>query len=170
MAQIASMEGKGNGRVSRQSMFSSFWDWFSSLHKFDKLFLITLLLLIIATPTIVGNYMSFSPEAAKGGSAGKVTISLVQTDGSNPNFGESIQFAVDRGALTAPAVIVTCSQNGGVVYGESHGIASGFSGPFTLGPTSVWTGGAADCVAQVWETYQNAKLVRGASVSFHVDP
>lgn len=109
--------------------------------------------------------------AAKGGGASKVTVTIVQLGGGNPyNFGESIGFAVDGGALTAPAVVSTCSQNGEVVYGESHGIVAGFSGPFTLGPTPMWTGGAAECVAQVWETYQNAKPVRGAFVSFHVDP
>src|SRR3989344_2970710 len=75
MTQIVSMEGKENSKSSRKSIFSSLYDWFSSLHKFDKLFILIAILVIVATPTIISNYQIFNPEAAKGG--GRTSASLV---------------------------------------------------------------------------------------------
>ena len=55
----------------KQPFFKSFFDWFSSLHKFDKLFLIIVLLVVVATPYIVSNSLNFNPEAK-----GRVTATL----------------------------------------------------------------------------------------------
>ncbi len=77
------------------------------------------------------------------GNGSTVTISIA--DG-NPHFGTEVVFAVDGGD-DSMWVRNECSQNGSLVYAEYNRVEGGFAGPFTLGPTPSWSGGAADCHA-----------------------
>jgi hypothetical protein len=72
---------------------------------------------------------------------------------------------------TGPWVDVSCTQNGTTVYNVTHaGFAGGwyYNWAFTLGPTYMWAGGAADCKVRVYHQSNN-KLVTDATTTFHVD-
>ena len=108
-------------------------------------------------------------DAAPGGNGkGRLTVSIAE---GNPHFGTTITFAVDgkephNGNLW---LANRCFQGGELVYGESQRVVDGLAGPFTLGPTPSWSGGAADCEAQVWLTGSSPKPINGATVSYHVE-
>jgi hypothetical protein len=86
------------------------------------------------------------------------------------HFGQTITFTVSAPGIAQPYVLNQCRQNGTVVSSEIHGMFDGniFGQTFTLGPTGMWTSGAADCTAQLMD-YSGRKPVALASVSFHVD-
>ncbi len=81
---------------------------------------------------------------ANGNGGGKVSVTITIAEG-NPHFGTVVVFAVDGDG--AGWVRNECSQNGSLVYAEYNRVEGGFAGPFTLGPTPSWSGGAADCRA-----------------------
>ena len=57
------------------------------------------------------------------------------------------------------------------MYSEYQFVFDGFAGPFTLGPTSHWSGGAADCTAYVWLFPDVQKPLKGAEVlNYSVEP
>jgi hypothetical protein len=103
-----------------------------------------------------------------GGTTGGETIQLTplnSTDGL-PHYGQKVTFAVS--GLTQPWVVAKCWQNGVLVYEQANGIfATSLNQIFTLGPTPLWTGGAADCTAylQDWSTSKHTTL---ATTNFHV--
>ena len=87
-----------------------------------------------------------------------------------PSFTDTVTFAVQTSATTHPYVTLRCNQNGTLIYQQSNGIfATSLGENFTLGPTSVWTGGAADCTATLenWDSYsKNGHMTVLASTSF----
>ncbi len=88
-----------------------------------------------------------------GNGGGKVSATITIAEGY-PHFGTEVVFAVDASVrekdLAKLAVTAKCYQNGTLVYRETVGVRDGLAGPFTLGPTSAWTGGDAECIAYVW--------------------
>ncbi len=116
-----------------------------------------------------GTPSGLAAPGGNGNGKGRLTISIAE---SNPyQFGETITFAVDgkeprKGNLW---VVNQCFQGGELVYSESQRVEDGLAGPFTLGPTPSWSGGAADCEAQVWLTGSSPKPINGATVSYHVE-
>ena len=112
-----------------------------------------------------------SSDAAPGGNGngkGRLTISIAE---SNPyQFGETITFAVDGKEPNNGNLWLAnrCFQGGELVYGESQRVVDGLAGPFTLGPTPSWSGGAADCEAQVFITGKMVK-VTNITFSYHVE-
>jgi hypothetical protein len=86
---------------------------------------------------------------------------------SGPRYGDTITFAVDTTATSYPFVNLTCSQNGREVAHGSAAFFGGAQGTFGL-YSSKWTGGAADCTANL-DMYSNGKWKHLASTSFHVD-
>jgi hypothetical protein len=91
------------------------------------------------------------------------------------HFGQQITVTTDAPISpgnTGPWIEMICSQQGSVVLAADH---AGFSGgwyygwPFPLGPTQMWTSGAADCTVKVFHQQRN-KIVVDATTSFHVDP
>ncbi len=82
---------------------------------------------------------------ANGNGGGKVSVTITIAEGI-PHFGTEVTFAVDGGD-DGMWVRNECSQNGSLVYAEYNRVEGGFAGPFTLGPTPSWSGGAADCHA-----------------------
>jgi hypothetical protein len=95
---------------------------------------------------------------------------LDSTDGY-AHYGQRVTFAVTT-TNPYPVVSVSCSQNGVVVYGDSHPMYQpnpwNDPGIFTLSSLS-WTSGAADCTALLKATARN-RIVTLASTSFHVYP
>ncbi len=102
------------------------------------------------------------------GDNGKMTISIAE---GNPHFGTTITFAVDGKEPNGGRLFVAnaCYQGGELVGGQSLWVEDGMAGPFTLGPSTLWTGGAADCEAQVWVADRTLKRINGATVSYHVE-
>lgn len=104
-----------------------------------------------------------------------VLMSAPTTSGTtDPNFGDSVTFAVSTNATSRPFVHLRCSQNGSLVYEGWQAWFYGANGPqsFNLGGTTAWQGGAADCTAYLenWDSYsKNGKVTVLASASFHVD-
>lgn len=64
MAKIVSIDSKHEKNSKKQNIFRVLWDWFFSLDKLSRLFIITLIFLTIATPSIVATYLIFNPKAA----------------------------------------------------------------------------------------------------------
>jgi hypothetical protein len=106
-----------------------------------------------------------------GGGTGSNSISLVllnSTDGQ-PHFGQQVTFKVSA-TFSQPWVNLLCYQNGTWVSGEWGGFFAGsaYDQTFTLGPSNSWTGGAAECTANLVEWTAKGSLITRATTSFHV--
>jgi hypothetical protein len=99
------------------------------------------------------------PGGGTTGGTGTIALSMV-TDNNNdglPSFGDRVTFIVQTTATPYPWVTLRCYQNGSLVYQTSNGIFPTSIGQiFTLGPSGLWTSGAAACTAtlEIWETHQ----------------
>lgn len=104
--------------------------------------------------------------------AGKTSYSLAVADGA---YGETTMATLTSGSSTVSAVSTgqglwvraSCSQGGLVVYRQNEQLDSSGHAVLTLGPTPVWGGGAADCVADS-AYYSNGRWRTVASTTFHV--
>jgi len=135
-------------------------------------------LLIAALAALLAVPTAFAGKGGGGGgkpggggtTSGGGTIALVllnSTDGV-AHFGQKVTFNVSTSSTTQPWVDLQCSQNGTVVSKQANGIFPTSLGQvFTLGPTGLWTGGAADCTAslQNWSSSRHTTL---ATMTFHV--
>ena len=92
---------------------------------------------------------------------------------AQPQAGGQVTFALQTSAQQ-PWVSVVCSQNGVNVYGQYWGFWNGYSpssvtstmaagGVFTLGPTFLWSGGQASCVATLYTV--NAKNYKQSTLA-----
>jgi len=110
--------------------------------------------------------------AAKGGGKNNTTsASAITLSGGPYNFGGSVSASTNVSADLLPWISMSCEQNGSVVgTGTEAGFAGGsyFGMPFNLGPSTVWTAGAADCTFTVVHLV-NGKVVTDASATIHVD-
>ena len=114
--------------------------------------------------------------AGKGGNGGKpgggsssLVLVVLDPDDGGANYGEQVTFSVSTTATAYPYVDLICYQNGVGVMESWRGFfpTSLSSQIFTLGPTSLWQGGAADCTAYLkMSTKQGWSTL--ASTSFHV--
>jgi hypothetical protein len=108
------------------------------------------------------------PNALSGGTA--VTV----TPGGPYSFGQAIYVTTNAPIYpnnAGPWIELMCHQNGVLVGSGDHaGFAGGlgYNDPFNLGPTMVWSGGAADCTVTVFHQ-SSGKLVTDAATSFHVN-
>ncbi len=108
-------------------------------------------------------------------SAAKSSISLVMPNASaaigstTPKYADQVTFSVTTTA-GFPWVDTTCSQGGQVVYEQWAGFFDSYAGSkmFTLGPTQLWTGGAASCTATLVSFDRNGRPSKLASTSFTV--
>jgi hypothetical protein len=98
------------------------------------------------------------------------TTALSTGTGTAPHYGDAITFYVSTTATTTPYVDLRCYQNG-VLVGEGwRGFFEGALSNETFGLRSPqWSGGAADCTADL-DMQVNNKWKVLASTSFHVDP
>jgi hypothetical protein len=108
-------------------------------------------------------------------SAARSSISLVMPNASataastTPKYGDQVTFSVTTTA-SFPWVDTKCSQGGEVVYEQWAGFFDSYAGSkiFTLGPTQLWTGGAANCTATLVSFDRNGRPSKLASTSFTV--
>jgi hypothetical protein len=133
---------------------------------------------IVAALLLVTGSVAFA--ASGGGKTSSSSISLqlmaapTASGSANPSYGQSVTFNVSTSATSQPFVHVRCSQNGSLVYEAWQAWFYGQNGTqsFTLGGTTAWQSGAADCTATLenWDSYsKNGKITTLASTAFHVD-
>ena len=124
---------------------------------------------------MAGSALAAKPVAGTGGhkgggSTGTATIALaplvVDNNGNGlPNWNDVVTFNIST-TISSPYVHLICSQNGTMVAQGWDGYFVGALGGRNFGLASPqWTGGAADCVANV-ETSTGSIL---GTMSFHVD-
>lgn len=110
-----------------------------------------------------------------GGGSGGGTLALVVVTDANanglPNWADQITFTVSTTATAKPLVVLYCYQSGALVYQHSAGFYPGYPWPdaqvFTLS-SSVWTGGSADCSAQLYMSDGNGGFITLATRSVPV--
>jgi hypothetical protein len=97
------------------------------------------------------------------------TLSATTNTSTAPHYGDLVRFDVSTTATTQPYVDLTCYQNG-VLVGEGwRGYFDGALGDGSFGLSSPqWSGGAADCTANL-VMYSNNKWKVLASSSFHAE-
>jgi hypothetical protein len=131
--------------------------------------IVGVLLLVTAS---AGLAASGGPRPSSSSISLQLPASPTTSGSTNPIYGEAVTFNVSTTATTQPFVHVRCSQSSTLVYESWQSWAFGAQ-MFTLGGTTAWQGGAADCTAYLenWSSYsKNGKIVVLASTSFHVDP
>jgi hypothetical protein len=128
---------------------------------------------------LIAGMMAGSVFAGKGGGGGKPggggstgggTLVMVPMDGATEaHFGARVTFTISTSA-TYPYVHLTCYQNGTLVAEGRQGFFSTALGNkwFILGPTPLWTGGAADCTATLEKAGSRGAWTVLGSTSFHV--
>jgi hypothetical protein len=122
---------------------------------------------------LIAGLASGTTLAARGGGSTSNSVTMVALDSTDglAYYGRRVTFKVVT-SNPYPVVSLTCSQNGTVVYGDSHPMYQpnpwDDQGIFTLASPS-WTGGAADCTALLKGT-SHGKVVTLASTAFHVYP
>lgn len=133
---------------------------------------VALVVALVAVPMAVAGK---GGKPGHGGAGGTTSGYVVAVDQAAPYvFGQSITVTTNVPPYpnnTGPWIDLRCYQNGAKVLGVTHaGFAGGwyYGWPFSLGPTQMWTGGAADCTVVV-SHQSNKKIVTDASTSFHVD-
>jgi len=108
--------------------------------------------------------------AASAGTARAATNSISIASGTLV-FGSQVTFAVTAVGNQQPALENTCFQNGVEVLDQWEFWTFGADpswGTFTLGPTALWSGGAADCIGYLVKRFSNGNIQRTASVSYGV--
>jgi hypothetical protein len=110
-----------------------------------------------------------------GGGGGDTPYTVTVDQAAPYHFGQQITVSTDAPVYPdnmGPWIDLICYQGNTKVLAVTH---AGFSGgwyygwPFTLGPTSMWSGGAAEC--EVVVSHQSRrKTVVDARTAFHVEP
>jgi hypothetical protein len=120
---------------------------------------------VLVTPALAGR--SSSSVTLHPLSATAATASASASDAVA--FGSQVTFDVSTNATSYPWVEVTCYQGKSLVYGATHGFFSSyFTAPvYTLGPTQLWSGGAASCTATLF-SFDGAKRKNLATTTFSV--
>jgi hypothetical protein len=133
------------------------------------------IVLYVVVGTLVA--LAIAPAAAAGkgpkpkpGGGGDSTITLNQS--APIHHGDTISFSVQTSATDRPFVALECRQGGSAVYWKSVGMFPDyyeyFGAPlFTLSSLS-WTGGDADCTAELQYQHKNGRMRTAASMSLHV--
>jgi hypothetical protein len=109
-------------------------------------------------------------RGGSGGGSSSVSLVLLNSTDGLPHFGQQVTFKVSTSA-SEPGVRLECYQNGVQVLVEWGGFYAGsaWGQLYYLGPSNVWSGGAADCTAKL-QTYSSKGMVTVATTSFHVYP
>lgn len=101
---------------TKQSSFRSFFDWFSSQDRFTRYSILTLLLIIIATPFIVSQYLSYTPRAQTPQSleeqAKEQTLNLLTLKKNNASESEQLAAASARKVILSQLI----SKNPRVIF------------------------------------------------------
>jgi hypothetical protein len=114
--------------------------------------------------------------AAKGsghtsGGTGSISLVLLNSSDNLAHYGGQVTFDVSTTATDKPSVKLTCYQGGVSVYRASAGFYPDYpwkwAQTFTLA-SSVWTGGAADCTADLYYVNSKGAFTTLTTLSFPV--
>jgi hypothetical protein len=106
---------------------------------------------------------------AGGTTATGIKLVNLTAPGTAPRFGQQVTFTLSTAGTAFPWVELRCYLGPVLVYDNWVGYFASYQFPqvFTLGPTQLWTGGAANCSATVVD--KNAKRPRTlATLNFAV--
>ena len=109
-------------------------------------------------------------KPSSGGTSSMTLVLLDSTDGV-PHWGQRIRFDVSTTATTEPHVSLSCSQGGTVVYTTQTGYYDSYPWPWTQTMTlssGAWTGGDADCHAELYSLKNSGGSTTLATMDFHV--
>jgi hypothetical protein len=129
------------------------------------------LVLIPATFAAKGGQAGGKPS---GGGSSSLSLAMVADSNGNglPNWGDQVTFNVSTTATDKPLVKLNCYQSGALVYTHSAGFYPGYPWPsaqtFTLS-SGAWTGGAADCTAELYMSDSKGGFKTLKTLSVHVD-
>jgi len=131
----------------------------------------TLVVGLMAGTALAGKPSSNGGKPGGGGmSVAVVTVVDANLD-TLPNWADQVHFTFTTSNLY-PTVSVTCTQNGGLVFSDSHPYywpnLWDDNGNVILS-SQAWTSGAADCKVVVKGT-SGGKMVTLGSATFHVNP
>ena len=106
--------------------------------------------------TLIGSTVVGGSAAARLGATSTNSVEMIRLNGAtgDPVFGERITFRIST-SISNPFVLNRCWKNDVVVYSELHGFSDSNSlwgTTYTLGPTSMWQKGAANCVASLLDS------------------
>jgi hypothetical protein len=108
-----------------------------------------------------------------GSSSGSLSLVMVTDKNSDglPNYLDTITFNVST-SYAQPYVRLECKQAGTLVLSQTSGFYPDYpwSHNYQLGPTYVWTAGAADCTAVLLGPATHNKTSTLASMAFVVNP
>jgi hypothetical protein len=133
--------------------------------------IVTALMAIMILPAMAAKGGNGGKGHSTGGSTSGDTIALKLLNGdTQPLFGHQVSFNITA-TFSQPYVNLNCYQGGTWVSGEWGGFYEGsaYDQIFTLGPSNSWSGGDADCTADLVEWTARGALVVKASTSFHVN-
>jgi hypothetical protein len=105
------------------------------------------------------------------GGSGSISLVLVNSSDSLAHYGDQVTFDVSTTATDKPSVKLTCFQGGVSVYRASAGFYPDYpwawAQTFTLA-SSAWTGGAADCTADLYYVTSKGAFATLTTLSFPV--
>lgn len=133
--------------------------------------LITCLVLAIA---IVGfsTAVSAAPEAGRGKGKSDSTSSITLDQSGTIYHGDAVTFTVATTATDRPFSTVTCEQNGELLYRSTRGHFDDYyeyvGEPIHYLSSFGWTGGDADCQADLTYRARNGRYRVVASTTFAV--
>ena len=132
-------------------------------------------LLVLALALAPGAFAAKGGGGKGGGGSHTATSSmnlvlLDSTDGV-PHHGQRVRFDVSTTATTQPHVSVNCYQGTELVYIAATGYYEGYAWPWTQTMTlssGAWTGGDADCQAELYKLDNRGGRTVLARLAFHV--
>jgi hypothetical protein len=125
----------------------------------------------LVTALAAGPAMAGKPGGGTTATGGTIALSLM--DGATqPTYGARVTFAISTTATAYPYVHLTCVQGGSTVLEAWQGFFPTAIGNqwINLGPTPLWTGGAADCRANLEKSGKRGTWTVLAYTTFSVAP
>jgi hypothetical protein len=109
-----------------------------------------------------------APGGSGAGSGGSISLVPLYTHSGGPVFRDQVSFSVSTTASN-PSVVNKCYQGSTLVSSETRGFYPDYpwGTTYTLGPTYVWTSGAATCTASLTTASRKGTVVL-ASIRYDV--
>lgn len=122
----------------------------------------------LAGPTQAGGKGGGGGKGPGGGS--QLFLVVLEPAGGEPRWGGEITFEIETTMTDRPYVRVDCLQDGEAVYWSSAGFFDDYPWQWAQNfrlSSDRWTGGAADCTAELYHTPDGRRFRTLASIAFH---
>jgi len=129
---------------------------------------------VVLTSTLIAGPIAVPALAGKPSGSSGSTFKLVVLDSTDgvAHYGKQVTFEVSTTATDKPMVKLDCYQGTTYVYWSSAGFYADYPWPwarnFTLN-SSYWTGGAADCIAELYYTKDGRRFTTLSKINFHAE-